>query len=85
MHRRVIRGDNTQERRRGKSERFGNHSLHLKRKISNEDMDLETNYIGNKYAEDILGSKSKIPSMKQIRDGLGTEAEFQIKRSMGNI
>ena len=48
-------------------------------------MDLETNYIGNKYAEDILGSKKKIPSMKQIRDGLGTEAEFQIKRSMGNI
>lgn len=43
------------------------------------------NWIGFKYADDILGGIGYFPSLAQIRDGLAREAEVQMRLAMGDI
>lgn len=54
----------------------------MKQKITDEGV----NWIGRKYAEDILKNENAfLPTLAQIREGLAREAELQMRMAMGDI
>ena len=78
MFRKIIQGDETQERRRPGGKRTDAPIL-IKRKVDEGGFDF-----GWIWAKEIMGDDETMPSVNQIRVGLGNEAKFLIKKAMGD-